>query len=67
MKLTVSSLYLQLTKEKKNMFKDSDAIVVRLALESEGWTIQRFWQQIIDGMLGANINLDHKTTRLFDI
>lgn len=49
------------------MFKDSDAIVVRLALESEGWTIQRFWQQIIAGMLGANINLDHKTTHLFDI
>lgn len=44
MKLTVSSLYLQLAKKtNKPMLKDSDALVVRLALESESWAIQQFW------------------------
>jgi len=30
-------------KPNKPMLKDSDAVVVRLALESESWAIQQFW------------------------
>jgi len=39
MKLTVFCLYLQLA---EGMLKDLDANVVKLALESEGLTIQQF-------------------------